>query len=140
MYWLSGVVLVVLSFCARVNSGAVSAIAEKCKAAGSKKIVLCSAIGFSGTDGNAVYESVFGEGFGDQIVIARDELDLDNGNSDIAVAMVKIVELNGDLNGLQVAMQNSMEAAMYRGQTTKLIVILSGTYILDLIVADRNPQ
>jgi hypothetical protein len=59
-------------------------------------------------------------------VIARDELDIDVGSSDIAVAMVKTVELGGDLNSLIVNIQNIIEQAMNKQRPSKLLVILAG--------------
>ena len=109
-----------------IDAVASSALAEVCKAAGASKITLCSAIGFNGADGNVVYDSLFSQGLGESVVIARDELEVDVGSSDIAVAMVKTVELNGDLNELQVAIQNMLENSMYSQKTTKLIVIVTG--------------
>ena len=126
MYWLTTVALAASCLSSCIDAGAVNVIAESCKAAGAKKMTLCSALGFNGADGNSVYDSVFSQGFGDQVVIARDELDVDVGSSDVAVTLIKTVELNGDLSGLQVTMQNVMEEAMYKGKTTKLIVIITG--------------
>lgn len=132
MYWLTTVALAVSCLSCSIDAGAVIAMAEVCRAAGAKKITLCSALGFNGADGNSVYESVFSQGFGDQVVVARDESDIDVGSSDVAVAMVKTVELNGDMSRLQITMQNIMEEAMYRGKTANLIVIITGIFIFHL--------
>lgn len=126
MYWITAVSLVIFSFSHCVDSAVSSVIADVCKAAGQKKVTVCSALGFNGASGNAVFESVFNEGFGEHVVIVRDELDIDVGSSDIAVAMVKIVELGGDLNNLIVNIQNIIEEAMRKGRPTKLLVILAG--------------
>jgi hypothetical protein len=121
MYWFTTVAFAAFSI-ARIDAGAV-AIVDFCKAAGSEKLTVCSALGFNGVDGNSVFDSVF-KGL-DDVVIVRDDLDLE-GSSDITVAMVKTVELNGDLSGLQVTIQNILEEAMYTGRRAKLIVIITG--------------
>lgn len=103
-----------------------SSIIDVCKAAGPKKVTVCSALGFCGADGNAIYETLFSKGFGKEVIIARDEFDLEVGGSDVAVSMIKAVELNGDLNGLMITMQNIIEQALHRGRPSKLIVIVTG--------------
>lgn len=103
-----------------------SSIADVCKAAGPNKITVCSALGFCGAEGNAIYETVFSKGFGEEVIIARDELDLEVGGSDVAVYMIKAVELNGDLNDLMVTIQNIIEQALHRGRPSKLIVVVTG--------------
>jgi hypothetical protein len=126
MYWVTTVAFVIFSFGRCVDSAVSSVITDVCKAAGPKKVTVCSAFGFNGATGNAVFEAVFNEGFGNQVVIARDELDIDVGSSDIAVAMVKTVELGGDLNSLIVNIQNIIEQAMNKRRPSKLLVILAG--------------
>lgn len=133
MYWITAVAFVIFSFGRCIDSAVLSVISDVCKAAGPKKVTVCSALGFNGASGNAVFEAVFSEGFGNQVVIARDELDIDVGSSDIAVAMVKVVELGGDLNSLIVNIQNILEQAMNRGRPSKLLVILAGK-------VSRNPN
>lgn len=89
-------------------------------------MTVCSVLGFNGVDGNTAYETIFSQGFGDQVVVSRDEIDIDVGSSDIAVSLIKSVELNGDLNGLMVTIQNVLEEAIHRGRPSKLMVIITG--------------
>lgn len=136
MYWIATVAFVIFSFGQCIDSAVLSVITDVCKAAGPKKVTVCTALGFNGANGNAVFEAIFSQGFGDQVAIARDELDI---NVDIAVAMVKIVELGGDLNSLIVNIQNIIEQAINRGRPSKLLVILAGevSWNLNLFYTSR---
>ena len=131
MFWITTVALTAFSLSSCVNASTSSLVLDVCKAAGSKKLTVCSVLGFNGADGNAAYETIFSQGFGDQVVVLRDETDIDVGSSDIAVALIKGVELNGDLNGLMVTIQNVIEEAIHRGRPSKLMVIITG-------VSNRN--
>ena len=138
MFWIAAVTLGMLSLSSLNSLGSLSScnlcadaaslsvVSEVCKAAGSNKVTVCSVLGFSGAEGNAAFETIFSQGFGDQVVVSRDEVDIDVGSSDIAVALIKGVELNGDLNGLMVTIQNVIEEAIHRGRPSKLMVIITG--------------
>ena len=126
MFWITTVALAAFSLSSCVDASTSSLVLDLCKSAGAKKVTVCSVLGFNGVDGNTAYETIFSQGFGDQVVVSRDEIDIDVGSSDIAVALIKGVELNGDLNGLMVTMQNLLEEAIHRGRPSKLMVIIRG--------------